>query len=500
MDFERPIQIAKNTYWVGMYLINDPFQCHPYLIVNGDESILIDPGSMLEFEHVIKKTKELIDLKQIKYIIIHHQDPDIAASVPSLEKLIDRKDLQIITHSRMVTLLKHYEIRSKYYKIDTNNYELSANNLKLKFVTTPYCHSPGAFVSYDVNTKVLFSSDIFGGLEESWSFYADENYFEQAKLFHQEYMPSRNIFNYTLQKIEKLDIELIAPQHGSIIKKQFINKLIEDMKGLNCGLYIEKKYHEELLDVIDRLEQEIEENRKKDRIIYSHAKNSQMSEMLNMIAHQWRQPLNAISASSINVSLKNSLNVLESEKLQQEMKYIQDMTQQMSQSINEFMDFIQPQKDKHQFTTDTIKNSINSIIGPQLKNLNINLLYSPEKELQIYSYKQELENILLNIISNARDAYLKTDSDNKTIYVDFSIENDILIIKVSDNAGGISSEIIDKIYNPYFTTQAQGKSEGIGLYMVKRTLNEVFDGEISAENIKNGTLFTVKIPLKSGLE
>ncbi|MDD3506776.1 MAG: MBL fold metallo-hydrolase, partial [Sulfurimonas sp.] len=210
-DTTQAVLIAPNIYWVGMYLKNDPFQCHPYLIINGNESILIDPGSMIEFSETIRKVKTLIDMKDIKYIILHHQDPDLAAAVPEIEKLINRDDLQIVTHSRISLLIKHYLVTSSYYNIDQHDNKLiTSSGFELEFLLTPYCHSPGAFVSYDPDSKILFSGDIFGGIEESWDFYADETYFSKAKQFHQEYMPSKDIFNYALKKIEKLDIEMIA--------------------------------------------------------------------------------------------------------------------------------------------------------------------------------------------------------------------------------------------------------------------------------------------------
>ncbi len=256
MDFTKAIEIAHNIYWIGSYIKNDPFQCHAYLIKNGNESILIDPGSMLNFDHLIAKARTIIDLNDIKYIIIHHQDPDLAASVPAIERLINRDDLQIVTHSRITILVKHYLIQSPFYDIDQNNYQLLTDNgLQLNFIATPYCHSPGAFVSYEPKTKALFSSDIFGGLEESWHFYANENYFQYAKEFHASYMPGKDIFNYSLHKIEQLDLNFILPQHGSIIQKKYIAPLIHDMKNLECGLYIDNKYHDELLDVIEQLKE-----------------------------------------------------------------------------------------------------------------------------------------------------------------------------------------------------------------------------------------------------
>ncbi len=253
IDFSRPVEIAPDIFWVGNVLDNDPFQCHPYFIRNGKDSILIDPGSMLQIEKIIEKISMACDLSDVHYIILHHQDPDLCAAVPKLEQLINRPDLQIITHSRMSVLIKHYGIQAPYYNIDQNNFVIDAGGRRLRFFTTPYCHSPGAFVTYDETSKVLFSSDIFGGLEDSWTFYADENYFKSIEGFHMAYMPSRDILNYALRKIESLELELIAPQHGSIVRKEYIAPLIEQMKQMECGLYIDRKYSKDLLRTIEKL-------------------------------------------------------------------------------------------------------------------------------------------------------------------------------------------------------------------------------------------------------
>jgi len=494
MDFTKAIEIAPNIYWIGKYLENDPFQCHPYLILNGDESILVDPGSMMEFNAVVEKTKELIPLKNIKYIILHHQDPDLAASVPALEQLIDRDDLQIVTHSRITVLIKHYMVKSSYYEVDKNNFVLhTKNGLSLNFVTTPYCHSPGAFVSYEPNSKSLFSSDIFGGLEESWEFYADETYFEKAKLFHESYMPSRNIFNYTLKKIEELDIEMILPQHGSIIKREFIPKLIDDMKNLDCGIYIDKKYQKDLIDVIEKLEIEIEKNSQKDKMLYEQAKTAQMGEMLGMIAHQWRQPLNAMSASAINLSLKQEFGILNEDSITEHSEFLQETTQKMSKTIETFMNFFKPKSGRKNLAFADIINEVSSLIEGQLKNKSIKFL-SISDYSHINVYQSELSHILINLIKNSIDAFDGKEIENKIVEVKSYLDGEFVIIKVLDNAGGIPKDVIEKVFNPYFTTKEQGKGTGIGLHMTHRIVKEIFYGTIDVENSKDGAIFTIKFP------
>ncbi len=493
MDFNKPIEIAKNIYWIGKYLDGDPFQCHPYMIVNGDESILVDPGSVLEFDDVVKKINSVISIKQIKYIILHHQDPDIAASVPALEKLIDRNELQIITHSRMSLLIKHYGVTSSYYEIDRENFFLkTVNGLELNFLTTPYCHSPGAFVTFEPNTKTLFSSDIFGGLEDSWKFYADENYFEYVKLFHETFMPSRNILNYSLKRIEEFDIELIAPQHGSIIQKEYIKPLIEDMKKLDCGLFIDNKYHAELLETTEKLDKEILRNIEKDAIVMEQSKLAQMGEMMNMIAHQWRQPLNAISASAINISLLNSIGTLEEGELDKSSTFIQQQTQKMSKTIDDFMSFSKESIVDDFLLYEAVEN-VRNLINAQIESKSIKLIFDLDREAKVYHNKTSVEHALMNFITNARDAFDECcENENKIIKVYIKTDDNSVSLCVLDNAGGIKKDIINKIFNPYFTTKDQGKGTGMGLYMTKKLIEEVKGSSLLLKTSKDKSLFYIK--------
>jgi signal transduction histidine kinase len=493
MNYKNPIKIAKDTYWVGMYLENDPFQCHPYLVVNGNESILIDPGSMLEVKAVINKVKQLVSLKQIKYIILHHQGPDVAAAVPTIEKLIDRDELQIITHGSVSLFLKHYNMQSTFYNIENHNHKLTTNNgIEIEFLTTPYCHAPGAFVSYHKQNKILFSGDIFGGLENSWQFYADENYFEQARKFHELYIPSRDIFNYALQKIEKLDIELIAPQHGSLIKKDYIDKLIENMKNLECGLHVDKTYHAKLVDTVKRLEQEVSENQKKDRLLMEQSKLAQMGEMMNMIAHQWRQPLNVVAASALNLSLLNSIGSLDDEELEKTTTFIQEQVQKMSETINDFMEFNKETAQDEIVLSESVVN-VQKMIISQLTNRSIRLKIDIDNSIVVFHNKTSLEHSLMNIIGNARDAFDDlTIDEEKLIKVYLKNDEQYIILCIEDNAGGIPQNIINKIFNPYFTTKEQGKGTGIGLYMTKKMIEEVEDSSISVESANGKTIFYLK--------
>ena len=493
-DYRDAIEIADSIYWVGMYLENDPFQCHPYFIKNANESILVDPGSMLEFEETIRKVKSIANINSIKYIILHHQDPDLAAAVPEIEKLINRDDLLIVTHSRISVLIKHYLIRSDYYEVDKNDNKLvTSTGLKLDFLTTPYCHSPGAFVSYEPKSKTLFSGDIFGGIEESWEFYADETYFDKAKQFHQEYMPSKDIFNYALSKIEKLDIELIAPQHGSIIKKGFIKNLIDDMKNLDCGLYIEEKYNRELLDTINELQEKEKTIQERNSQLFEQSKRAEMGEMVGNIAHQWRQPLAIANTILAILKEKNSIDALDKHEISTKLDTMEKQVVYMSDTIEDFMNYYKPNKDKSIFSIFEALSKALEITRHSKENHNIEININGNKKLKTFGLMNEFVQVIVSILSNIYDIMqIRSILDTKIDIILKKVGEDALI-SINDNAGGIDDKILTKIFNPYFTTKHQSMGTGLGLHIAKMIIEDKMGGSLNAHNNKYGATFTIKV-------
>ncbi len=239
MDIDNPIEIADNIFWVGTNIPDDQFQCHVYLIRNGDDSILIDPGSRITYNITKRKIEKLIELEQIKYLICHHQDPDIVGCIDYLLNDMGNTQPYLITHWRAWALLKHCNWNVKLYEIEEHGWKLKLDDRTLKFIFTPYMHFPGVFCTYDEKTKTLFSSDIFGGFTPEFELFAKsaEDYFEKLRPFHEHYIPSNAILNNGLDKIEKYQINLIAPQHGSIIRKKYIKPIIKKMRDLDCGLF-----------------------------------------------------------------------------------------------------------------------------------------------------------------------------------------------------------------------------------------------------------------------
>lgn len=236
MARQEYVEIADSIFWVGSDL-SDGLQCNPYLILDDGEDVLIDPGSVLDFEAVYNNIVSITNLEKIKYVVLSHQDPDLCSSMP----LFERRGLKakIVTHWRSSVLQKYYGIKSEFYHVNENGYQLVLNSGRtFKFIHTPYLHFPGSIVTYDQENKVLFSSDLFGAFSSSlWHLFADDNYIEPMKAFHEHYMPGNDILRPVMELLSNIDISIIAPQHGSIIKNN-VKMYIKVLKELECGTFL----------------------------------------------------------------------------------------------------------------------------------------------------------------------------------------------------------------------------------------------------------------------
>lgn len=229
-------KVINGIYNIGNSKTRNGLDCNPYLLVDGDEAILFDPGSKNDFKFVFESIKSLIDINMIKYVVLHHQDADMCASVPLFEDA--GLEFMIVTSWRAMTLIEYYGVKSKYYLLEENEHRLELSSGRtFDFIRTPYLHFPGAFVTYDKETKSLFSSDIFGAFTFNRTLIADDNYMGKMLTFHENYMPSNSILRPVMDTLLKYDIDRILPQHGSMILDE-PQKYIEALRELECGVLL----------------------------------------------------------------------------------------------------------------------------------------------------------------------------------------------------------------------------------------------------------------------
>ncbi|MCK6513160.1 FprA family A-type flavoprotein [Myxococcota bacterium] len=245
-----PIEIAPGVFHLGVQDARHSFSNIPYLIVDGDEALILDPGSAKPefYATVLRKVQAVVDPKQIKYMVVQHQDPDLCAALPLFEKLVD-PDVKILAPLEAQVLLQHYGCQHDVYPLDDGDTLTMKHGRTLSFIMVPYCHFVGNMITYDARTKLLFSSDVFGGFTGKSLLYADDDYPFQLKVFLGQYLGSKRALEYALKRIELLDktdgIEMICPQHGCLIKKEQIPMYLEAGHQLEVGGEVEmlaKKY------------------------------------------------------------------------------------------------------------------------------------------------------------------------------------------------------------------------------------------------------------------
>lgn len=245
LDGERAthaVEVAPRVWWVGRVLVDDPFQCHAYLIEAGQHSVLVDPGSTLTIDDTLRKVQEVVPLDHIEWILLHHSDPDIADSLHALSERLVRPDVRIITEWRAALLLKHFAARFPFDTVEDLGWHLDlGDGRRLDFLLTPYLHFPGAFVTFDHHTGSLFSSDLFGGFNRARRLWAESvEDFEDLRQFHEHYMPSREILMAGLATIAAHfpSIDRVLPQHGYCIPGALVANMFEQLGRLECGVML----------------------------------------------------------------------------------------------------------------------------------------------------------------------------------------------------------------------------------------------------------------------
>lgn len=231
-------------------------------------------------------------------------------------------------------------------------------------------------------------------------------------------------------------------------------------------------------------------------IIIEQSKSAAMGEMISMIAHQWRQPLQSVSVLVQKLSILKMLDgEISDERLDKVVEQIRLQLDYMSKTIDDFKDFFKPTKKKQKVEISYVVEKATEFMA-YLFNLNsIKLNYNNSVKNEVYLYLNEIIQVLINLMKNSCDAMLERKIENRYININTYKENNFLFIEVEDNAGGISPNIIEKIYDPYFSTKNNKNGTGLGLYMAKTIIEKHSFGSIFVKNNENGTKFSIKLPL-----
>ncbi len=301
------------------------------------------------------------------------------------------------------------------------------------------------------------------------------------------------ILNKTLKSIDKDEIKALKLKWGYIKdKKLFFDKQTLIYLAIAFGIIIPFSIY--LFVINQKLKKEMREKQTAlNRVIkLRDSKLNEMSQTISMIAHQWRQPLNNLAILIQSFILKYKKGYINNEILEYFDKEAKKQIKLMSKTIDDFMDLFKITEEKEEFDLkETIKNLVKTV-SPVMKKHNIKIIFFYKGDnFKVISYQNVIFQVLLNIIYNAQDIILKREIKDGLIQIKLKREEDKILIKIEDNGGGIDEAIIDKIFDPYFSTKTKKNGTGLGLYMAKVMLEDRLNGKISVKNGPQGAIFEI---------
>lgn len=322
--------------------------------------------------------------------------------------------------------------------------------------------------------------------------------------------------DFLLEKILNKIIDNISKEEKEVIQSDFITFKYKEVKNhtfsiiiaLTCFFIIslltiiyvrENRLKNKIQKLNTNLEKRVLEeslkNRKKDEILFKQTKLASMGEMINNIAHQWRQPLNRINLSVqvIDNLLKDNSTILEQQELiDKKIFHINKNINYMSNTIEDFMHFFHPDKKKNSFCLDKLIKKAISLV--QSRDINVRFDIEIDKQINLCTFENEFLQVILILLENAIDCFKASNINHKYIGIFTQNQKDTITLMIRDNAGGIPSTIIDKIFEPYFTTKFKGEGSGLGLYMAKMLIEESIGGKLDvySHNIYTNFKITLK--------
>ncbi|MDQ1338821.1 MAG: hypothetical protein QG617_1789 [Campylobacterota bacterium] len=315
--------------------------------------------------------------------------------------------------------------------------------------------------------------------------------------FFNERVPINYVKNVKFEYLYEIIISVLVIVFIFFYKQNILKKKNMELEELK----------DKLLELNSTLEQKIAEAvsdmQQKDTYLLHKSRLAQMGEMVSMIAHQWKQPLNAISTLQITMIMSLELeeyNLCDKKEREEFLKFLDEKlkkiglyTQNLSRIVSDFSDFYRPNKHQEELTLNNPVMQAYWLLEDSLVLENIDLCLELTSENRVMLFKNEFVQVVLNIINNAKEQFVKKGIKDAQITIKSYDRDDVAVMEISDNAGGIDEEIIEKIFDPYFSTKFDKNGTGLGLHMSKNIIEQHYKGRIYAQNIQNGAKFTIEV-------
>lgn len=241
----------------------------------------------------------------------------------------------------------------------------------------------------------------------------------------------------------------------------------------------------------DEIEKAVEKNRTQEKILMQQAKMAEIGSMVESIAHQWRQPLNILGLSMTKLSLSCSFGRIDN--MEKTIEIVEQQIQYMSQTIDDFRNFFKQDRIQSKVNINHIIGEVETLLGPLLERKKITVIRDIDPSITVLVYPNELKQVLINLVNNAREAIEQSKNTKREIRISCEHNSRFCTISIEDTGGGVPLYIIDKIFDPYFTTKFESQGTGIGLYMAKMIVEKHFLGKLSVHNTVMGACFEIRL-------
>ncbi len=297
-----------------------------------------------------------------------------------------------------------------------------------------------------------------------------------------------------------------ADNYGAIIVFRDITETKEYETKLEYEVSQKTQELQELNNNLEhKISQAIDENKKQQALLEQQSRLAALGEMIGNIAHQWRQPLSVTTTVVSGLQVKQDVGIsITTEMISHAADTVVHQANYLSQTIDDFRDFIKNENEKESFNLSKVVNDTSSLLDATLKANEIELALALDDTIAYNGYPNQLSQVLMNIVNNAKDAFQGKNQEIKQIFIKTMQDENHIKIEIIDNAGGIPQEIKSKVFDPYFTTKHQNKGTGLGLYICAKIIQKYFNGKVHIEDISQiiedttykGTKFVIEFEVK----
>jgi C4-dicarboxylate-specific signal transduction histidine kinase/ActR/RegA family two-component response regulator len=295
------------------------------------------------------------------------------------------------------------------------------------------------------------------------------------------------------QKARIIDL-LLATYETAVEKNLELMEAQKELRLLNQELEnrVAERTAALVAETTERL-RAMEELRQKDRVLIQQSRQAAMGEMIGNIAHQWRQPINTVGLLIQELAMSYDYDEFDKRHLDETTDKIMQQIRYMSRTIDDFRNFFAPEKEKVPFRIGQVVARTISLVEGSFRDRRIGIDVVADDDPMVEGFPNEFSQALLNILSNAGDVFSERNTPAPRITIRMFTENDRAVVTITDNAGGIREDVLDRVFEPYFTTKDQGKGTGVGLYMVKNIIEKNMAGRVTVRNTAHGAEFRIEV-------